>query len=126
MNYSVEDILNEFKNRIRLSDFLAKYVNVEKKGNSYVCRCPFHNEKTPSFSINNEKGLFYCFGCGIGGNVLTFLTKYNNVSFSEALSDVANLLGVQLKKKLKILVTKKLRDFLNLQNYLIVILKGIL
>ena len=44
MNYSVEDILNEFKNRIRLSDFLAKYVNVEKKGNSYVCRCPFHNE----------------------------------------------------------------------------------
>ena len=72
MNYSVEDILNEFKNRIRLSDFLAKYVNVEKKGNSYVCRCPFHNEKTPSFSINNEKGLFYCFGCGIGGNVLIF------------------------------------------------------
>ena len=111
MNYSVEDILNEFKNRIRLSDFLAKYVNVEKKGNSYVCRCPFHNEKTPSFSINNEKGLFYCFGCGIGGNVLTFLTKYNNVSFSEALSDVANLLGVQLKKKVENIGDKKTERF---------------
>ena len=111
MNQSIDDILNEFKNRIRLSDFLGKYLNVEKKGNTYVCRCPFHNEKTPSFSINNQKGLFYCFGCGVGGNVLTFLTKYNNISFSEALKIISNLLGIKVSDKYEKFSDKKSERF---------------
>lgn len=101
MNYSVDDILNQFKNRILLSEFLSRYLDVQKKGNTYVCRCPFHHEKTPSFTINNQKGLFYCFGCGTGGNVITFLTKYKNISFPEALKIITDLLGIKFTNQLK-------------------------
>lgn len=101
MNYSIDDILSQFKNRILLSDFLSRYLDVQKKGNTYVCRCPFHHEKTPSFTINNQKGLFYCFGCGTGGNVITFLTKYKNISFPEALKIITDLLGIKLTNQLK-------------------------
>ena len=116
MNYSIDDILNQFKNRILLSDFLSRYLDVQKKGNTYVCRCPFHHEKTPSFTINNQKGLFYCFGCGTGGNVITFLTKYNNISFPEALKVITDLLGLKFTNQLKIAEHRENEKFYKFTN----------
>lgn len=100
MKNSASDILNHFKNKINLSDYLSKFINLEKRGNSHVGKCPFHNDKTPSFSVSDEKGLFYCFGCGVGGNIFTFLQKYKNVTFQEALKIVADFLGIKLDDKL--------------------------
>ena len=114
--FSTDQILLEFNNRSRLSQLISKYVQLELRGNSHVGRCPFHEEKTPSFSVNDEKGLFYCFGCKVGGNAITFLKKYNNFSFLESIKFLSNYLGLDLnfentldeninKKKFEILET---------------------
>ena len=96
MNNSIEDILAQFNNKIRLSQFLSKYLELTPRGDSFIAKCPFHNEKTPSFSINDEKGLFHCFGCGVGGNIFTFVSKYKNFTFRESLEFVVDLLGIKL------------------------------
>ena len=95
MKYSAEAILNLFNNKTNLSDYLSTFLSLEKRGKSHICKCPFHNEKTPSFNINDEKGLFYCFGCGVGGNVFTFLQKYKNISFQESLKIITEYLGIK-------------------------------
>ena len=100
MTKEVDDILRQFNNKVTLSEFVGKYIKVIPRGNNHIAICPFHNEKTPSFSINNEKGLFYCFGCGAGGNVFNFLSKYKGMSFYESLKYVANYLGIELKNNL--------------------------
>ena len=75
MPNSSDDIITQFNNKIRLSDFLGRYIKLVQRGEEFLAKCPFHNEKTPSFSVNDHKGLFYCFGCGVGGNVITFISK---------------------------------------------------
>ena len=97
MKNSVSDILNQFHNKIKLSEYLNKYLDLIPRGNSFVARCPFHKEKTPSFSINDEKGLFYCFGCGTGGNILNFISKYKNCTFRESLQEITSIAGINLK-----------------------------
>ena len=97
MKNSVSDILNQFHNKIKLSEYLRKYLDLIPRGNSFVARCPFHQEKTPSFTINDEKGLFYCFGCGSGGNILNFISKYKNCTFRESLEEISNIAGINLK-----------------------------
>jgi DNA primase len=77
-------------------DVISRYVHLQKRGRNYVGLCPFHSEKTPSFNVNREKGLYYCFGCGAGGNVFTFLTQYEHISFGEALRQLAQQAGIQL------------------------------
>ncbi len=114
MKNSAEDILQQFKNKINLSDYLSNFISLEKRGNSFVGKCPFHNEKTPSFSVSDEKGLFYCFGCGVGGNVFTFLKKYKNISFQEALKTIADYLGIELK----IVSSKEIGKITKLYNLL--------
>lgn len=99
MKYPIEDILSKFNNKIRLSEYLSKYLELIPRGEGFVARCPFHNEKTPSFSINDQKGLFYCFGCGVGGNVFTFLTKYEKITFTESLKIVSGELGIKISDK---------------------------
>ena len=92
--------INEFINlvnlKVRLSDFISQFINLSEKGNSYVGKCPFHEEKTPSFNVNNEKGLFYCFGCKAGGNIITFTKKYKNFNFVEAVNYISEYTGVKL------------------------------
>ena len=114
MKNSAEDILQQFKNKINLSDYLSNFISLEKRGNSFVGKCPFHNEKTPSFSVSDEKGLFYCFGCGVGGNVFTFLKKYKNISFQEALKIISDYLGIELKT----VSSKEIGKITNLYNLL--------
>ncbi|MDC3091156.1 DNA primase [Rickettsiales bacterium] len=112
MKYTIEDILSKFNNKIRLSEYLSKYVELIPRGDGFVARCPFHNEKTPSFSINDQKGLFYCFGCGVGGNVFTFLTKYEKITFTESLKIVSSELGIKVSdKNINIRNTKEIKGY---------------
>ena len=95
-NLSVDQILNEFNNKSRLSDLISKYVQLTPRGNSFIGKCPFHNEKTPSFNVSDEKGLFHCFGCKVGGNAITFLMKYKNLSFGEAINELSIFAGLNI------------------------------
>ena len=106
-NISVDEILNQFNNRTKLSSLISKYVQLSPRGNSFVGKCPFHNEKTPSFNVNDDKGLFYCFGCKVGGNAITFISKYKNLSFSESIKFLADLLGIEISYENKEELKKK-------------------
>jgi len=84
-----EDKIDEVKSRINIVDLVAGYVNLKQAGRNFIGLCPFHQEKTPSFTVNPEKQIFYCFGCGEGGNAITFVMKQNNLSFPEAVRYLA-------------------------------------
>ncbi|MBU3839598.1 MAG: DNA primase, partial [Candidatus Ruminococcus intestinipullorum] len=94
--YYSEDIVEEVRLKNDIVDVISGYVRLQKKGNSYFGLCPFHNEKSPSFSVSREKQMYYCFGCGAGGNVYRFLMDYENFSFVEALKVLAERAGVEL------------------------------
>ncbi|MCR5546487.1 MAG: DNA primase [Lachnospiraceae bacterium] len=94
-----EDIINEISSRIDIVDVISPYVSLKKKGNTYFGLCPFHNEKTPSFSVSPGKQMFYCFGCGKGGNAFTFLMQHENMTFPEAIEYLAEKAGVELPKQ---------------------------
>lgn len=97
MRYS-DDIIEEVRMKNDIVDVISQYVRLTRKGNSYFGLCPFHNEKTPSFSVTPSKQMYYCFGCGAGGNVYNFVMQYENYSFGEALSHLAERAGVELPK----------------------------
>ena len=94
--YYSEDLVEEVRSKNDIVDVISGYVRLQKKGSSYFGLCPFHNEKSPSFSVSRDKQMFYCFGCGKGGNVFTFLMDYENFSFPEALKVLADRAGVEL------------------------------
>lgn len=94
--YYSDEIIEEVRSKNDIVDVISSYVKLQKKGSSYVGLCPFHNEKSPSFSVSREKQMYYCFGCGAGGNVFTFLMEYENYSFQEALKYLADRAGVDL------------------------------
>jgi DNA primase len=89
-------ILEEIKSRVDIVDFISRYVGLKKSGQNWKGLCPFHSEKTPSFTVNEAKQIFHCFGCGVGGDVITFLMKYENVSFQEAMGTLAKDAGIPL------------------------------
>ncbi len=94
--YFSEEIIAEVQQRNDIVDVISQYVHLQKKGNNYTCCCPFHNEKTPSFSVNQARQMYKCFGCGEGGSVITFLQKYENYTFPEAIKYLAERAGVEL------------------------------
>lgn len=94
--YYSDEIIEEVRSKNDIVDVTSSYVKLQKKGSSYFGLCPFHNEKSPSFSVSREKQMYYCFGCGAGGNVFTFLMEYENYSFQEALKYLADRAGVEL------------------------------
>ncbi len=93
-----DDIIEEIRSRNDIVDVISQYVQLKKQGNNYFGLCPFHNEKSPSFSVSRTKQMYYCFGCGAGGNVIGFVMQYENQSFPEALSFLAERAGVALPK----------------------------
>ncbi len=97
MRYS-DDIIEEVRQKNDIVDVVSQYVKLTRKGSSYFGLCPFHNEKTPSFSVTPGKQMYYCFGCGAGGNVFNFIMEYENYSFGEALKHLADRAGVELPK----------------------------
>lgn len=94
--YYPDDVIEEVRVRNDIVDVISSYVRLQKKGGSYFGLCPFHNEKTPSFSVSPAKQMYYCFGCGAGGNVFTFLMNYENFTFPEAVKFLADRAGVAL------------------------------
>ncbi len=91
-----QDVVTQIKDRLDIVDVVSKYVILRKSGGNYWGRCPFHNEKTPSFSVSPAKQIYKCFGCGEGGDVLSFLMKINNQSFHEVVKEQAEILGIEL------------------------------
>ncbi|MBQ9593457.1 MAG: DNA primase, partial [Lachnospiraceae bacterium] len=87
--YYPEEIVEEVRSRNDIVDVIAPYVKLTKRGSSYMGLCPFHGEKTPSFSVSRTRQTYHCFGCGKGGNVYTFLMEYENITFPEALRSLA-------------------------------------
>lgn len=96
--YYPEELVEEVRLKNDIVEVISSYVKLQKKGSSYFGLCPFHNEKSPSFSVSGQKQMYYCFGCGAGGNVFTFLMEYENYSFVEALKVLADRAGVELPK----------------------------
>ncbi|MBN1363720.1 MAG: DNA primase [Syntrophaceae bacterium] len=88
--------IEEIRNRIDIVDLVSEHLTLKKTGRNFVGLCPFHQEKTPSFTVNREKQIFYCFGCGAGGNVITFLMKIADKTFPEAIKVLAEKAGVVL------------------------------
>mgnify|MGYP002625110011 CR=1 FL=1 len=99
MPYYSDEIVEEVRNNSDIVDVISQYVNLQKKGSQYFGLCPFHNEKTGSFSVSPQKQMYYCFGCGAGGNVFSFLMNYNNMTFKEAIEELAPRCGVTLPQR---------------------------
>ncbi len=97
--YYPEEIVEEVRQRNDIVDVISGYVGLSKRGSNYVCCCPFHGEKTPSFYVSRSKQIYKCFGCGEGGNVTTFVMKYENCTFPEALKLLAERAGVKLPEE---------------------------
>ena len=94
--YYSDEIIEEVRSRNDIVDVISGYVQLKRQGNNHFGICPFHNEKSPSFSVNQRGQFFHCFGCGKGGNVFTFISEYENFSFPEAVKFLADKSGVEL------------------------------
>ena len=99
MPYYSDELIEEVRSRNDIVDVIGSYVRLKKKGSTYFGLCPFHNEKTGSFSVSPNKQMYYCFGCGAGGNVFTFLMQYENFTFGEAMQSLADRVGIELPQQ---------------------------
>lgn len=97
--YYSEDVIEEVRSRNDIVDVISTYVKLKRQGANYFGLCPFHGEKTPSFSVSPSKQIFYCFGCGAGGNVITFIEKIENYTFPEAVRYLARRAGMELPEE---------------------------
>ena len=104
------EVIDEVVSRSDIVDVISGYIKLKKNGSSYVGLCPFHNEKSPSFSVSPGKQLYHCFGCGVGGNVITFVMEYENYTFLEAVKYLADKAGMQLPETSYSEEEKKNRD----------------
>lgn len=109
MFYS-DDIIEEVRMRNDIVDVISGYVKLQRKGSSYFGLCPFHNEKSPSFSVSPSKQMYYCFGCGAGGNIFTFIQEYENYTFPEAVKMLADRAGIRLPEQEESAENRKKRD----------------
>lgn len=115
MSYIINDeVLNEIRDRADIVDVISGYVDLKKSGSNYTGLCPFHGEKTPSFSVSEQKKIFHCFGCGVGGDQITFIMKRENLGFREAVKFLADKYNVELQENSNVnkeLVEKKKRAY---------------
>ncbi len=115
MPYYSDEVIEEIKSRNDIVDIIGQNVSFKHTGNSYVACCPFHHEKTPSFHVSRDKQMYHCFGCGVGGNVYTYVMEYENFSFPEAIKYLADRCGYQLPEQ-EVSAEEKARD--NYKNLL--------
>lgn len=99
MAYYGQDFLQRITNSLNITDVIGAYVPLKKRGSRYWACCPFHHEKSPSFSVSPDKGLFYCFGCHAAGDIFTFIQKIENFSFSEAVAHLAEMAHIELPQE---------------------------
>ena len=93
-----EEILEDIRQSNDIVDVISQYVRLKRSGRNFFGLCPFHNEKSPSFSVSPDKQIFHCFGCGVGGNIFTFISKIEGISFREAIEVLAERANIQLPK----------------------------
>ncbi|MCX8028380.1 MAG: DNA primase [Brevinematales bacterium] len=93
---SIKEAILELRNRIRIEEVIGRYINLKKSGKNYIANCPFHNDKTPSFTVSSEKGFYHCFGCGKSGDIFTFVMEIEKISFMEAVKKLAMEYGVDI------------------------------
>lgn len=93
-----EELIDEIRSRNDIVDVVSQYVNLKRSGRNFMGLCPFHKEKSPSFCVSADKQIFHCFGCGVGGNVIHFISKIENMDFKESLEILANRAGIELPK----------------------------
>ncbi|MGZ5031390.1 MAG: DNA primase, partial [Methylobacter sp.] len=93
------EFIDELLVRVDIVDLIDSHVPLKKTGNNFVARCPFHSEKTPSFSVNPKKQFFYCFGCGASGNAISFLMNFSHLDFVEAVEDLAGFAGLEVPRE---------------------------
>ena len=98
MPWYTEEQIEEVRAANDIVNVIGSYVKLKRSGSSYTGLCPFHNEKTPSFSVNQERQMYKCFGCGAGGSVITFVMEYENYTFPEAIESLAERAGITLEK----------------------------
>ncbi len=94
-----EEKIAEIKEKASIVEVISDFVSLKKAGKNYLGLCPFHSERTPSFTVNEEKGIFHCFGCGAGGNLFNFLMRASQLSFPEAVKTVASRYGVVIPER---------------------------
>src|SRR3989454_11903021 len=92
-------VLDDIRAGVDIVDFIGRFVNLRKAGTNWKGLCPFHGEKTPSFMVNPKKGIFHCFGCGVGGDIFGFLMRQDRLSFPEAVRALAKTAGVTLPEE---------------------------
>ena len=112
-----KDFINLLISRANIVDIIGSHLNLQKKGNDYWACCPFHNEKTASFSVSETKQFYYCFGCGAKGNVIDFLMEFLNLAYPEAIRNLANTLGMDVPENRE--ESKKYDEFKRLEEILI-------
>ena len=93
---SYDFAIEEIKRRLSIVDLISTYISLKRSGRTYTGLCPFHDDKNPSMQVNEEKGLYHCFSCGAGGDIFSFLVNYRNLTFREALEELAQKLGITL------------------------------
>lgn len=99
---SNNEAINNIRTQANIVDIIGSYINISKKGSNYFCICPFHDDHSPSMSISESKQIYKCFSCGAAGNVFTFVKEYENVTYQEAVSIVANKIGITYNNKFKV------------------------
>lgn len=108
--YYPEDLVEEIRQRNDIVDVVSEHLKLKRTGNNHMGLCPFHNEKSPSFSVSGQKQMYHCFGCGVGGNVFTFVMEYENYSFVEALKYLAERVNIALPEQEYSEEAKKKKD----------------
>ena len=91
-----EETIERIRNTADIYDVVAQYVDLKKRGRNFFGLCPFHSEKTPSFSVAPDKQIYHCFGCGAGGNVFSFIVEHEKISFIEAVQQLGQKYGIQV------------------------------
>ncbi len=114
-----EQKIEEIRNAVDIVDIISGYVHLRKRGKNFVGLCPFHQEKTPSFTVSSDKQIFHCFGCGAGGNVFKFLMDFKNISFIEAVEEIAEHAGIKIQYEKSELteVQKELEEFYEINDF---------
>ena len=98
-DFGLNSVLNLMKERVSLSRIVRQDVVLQKKGREFVGHCPFHNEKTGSFFVNDDKGTFYCFGCGASGDIVEYLMRKRGIQFMQAVEILSEMSGIKIPEK---------------------------
>jgi len=112
------EFIDDLLVRVDIVDLIDSHVPLKKSGSNYVARCPFHTEKTPSFSVNRKKQFYHCFGCGVGGNAISFLIEFSHLDFVEAIEDLAGFVGIDVPREKDLGFSTQKQDFSALYSIL--------